>query len=616
MPPGLRAAEGARVKLLDFGIAKVLAEGDDGLTQTGQRPYTPSYAAPEQLRGGPITTATDVYGLGAVLYRLLTGFRPTPSEGRSRAEVELAVLADDPEPPSRIVRGQAEIAVARATTPDRLSRTLSGDLDGIVLRALRKDPAERYADARALLDDLRRYREGLPVAARAPSRMYHAQKFAERHRTPLTAGVLALLAVGLVTALAFSRVGAERDRARAEAVKAERVSTFLADLFGSTDPAETPGADAFARDLLARGTTRIDADLAEEPALRAQLYTVVGRVYRRRGLYPEAASLFQQALVLRQRLVGESHPDVAEVLNEIGLLREDQGEYEEAARVLSRALAIHRATPETEPLALATTLHNLAFAHLRTGQFEDSETQIRQALDIKEAQYGGDHPDVAYSLNILGDLLTYMNRYEEAEAVHLRALAMRRALLGPDHLDVSSSLHNLAATYREQSRWADAEPLYRDALRISVEHYGPEHGDTAATQSQLAYVIGMQGREAEAVSLHEEATAIARRVYEPSHPVLSTILFRHGEMLTELERSADALPILQETVGLYRDRFGPRHRATVRITLHLAVTRAQLGQTSGAERAFGEVAAVCPRAEDSAACREAVREARGLASGA
>ncbi|WP_412061159.1 tetratricopeptide repeat protein [Rubrivirga sp. IMCC45206] len=606
--------DGPRVKLLDFGIAKVLeAEAADDLTRTGQRPFTPSYAAPEQLRGGAITTATDVYGLGAVLYRLLAGTRPTPAEGRSPAQVEIAVLTEEPTLPSRVVRGQAAIAQARGTTPEALARAVAGDLDGIVLRALRKDPAERYADARALLDDLRRYREGLPVAARPPSRAYRARKFVGRHRAALTAAGAGVLAVALVTALAFARVGAERDLARAEAAKAAEVSGFLADLFADTDPAETPGAEAFVRDLLARGTARIDADLADEPALHAQMLAVVGRVYRRRGLYAAADSALARALALRHELVGDGHPDVAAVLNEIGLLREDEGAYAEAEHVLVRALAIHRAHPDGDPLLLANTLHNLAFANLRLGRYAEGEAQIRQALDLKEAAYGEPHPDLAYSLNILGDLLTFRERYAEAEAVHLRALAMRRALLGPDHLDVSSTLHNLAATYRDQERWADAEPLYRDALRISEAHYGPDHGDPANTRSQLALVIGMQGRDAEAEALHRQAVAAGRRAFGSSHPILASIFSRRGAMLDTRGRPGDALPLFREAAAMTRARLGPDHPDAIRGALRVAVTEAHLGRDADAERGLERVNAACAAAEEGPeSCHQAVADARAL----
>ncbi|HVS02414.1 MAG TPA: serine/threonine-protein kinase, partial [Thermoanaerobaculia bacterium] len=235
LKPGniLVTAEGG-VKLLDFGIAKLLDEGGDGgPTRTGLHPLTPQFAAPEQLTGGPITTATDVWGLGALLYRLLAGRSPHAAQGTTTQAVMRAICEEDPRPPSRAAR------------QPQLARHLAGDLDAIALRALRREPAERYASVEALADDLRRHLRGLPVAARPPSLAYRARKLARRRPGAVAAAALALGAIVVVVLglLQQARL-AERERLRAEAVTA-----FFTGVLRQADPDEARGGEITLRQL-------------------------------------------------------------------------------------------------------------------------------------------------------------------------------------------------------------------------------------------------------------------------------------------------------------------------------------------------------------------------------
>ena len=608
--PGSASGAGSatRVKLLDFGIAKLLADDDATVhTQTGERVYTPSYAAPEQLRGTAVTTATDVYGLGAVLYRLLTGARVVETEGRSRSEIETAVLAADPVRPSLAVTDAA--AAARGTTTDRLRRTLRGDLDRIVLKALARDPEARYADARELVADLRRYRDGLPVDARAPSAGYRLRRFAERHRAAVAGVAAALLLVVGVSAFAFARVRAERDVARREAATSEAVSSFLAGLFAGTDPRATGGDDVTARQILDAGAERIATELADQPVVQARLLHVAGEAYKSLQIMDEAEPLFTRAIALRQRHLGADHLDVAASLDGLGLVYEMQGRFSEAAATHRRALAIYDAHDAPPALAQANALHGLAFAQMRLGVLDSAETAIRQTLAIKRELFGESHPEVAYSLNILGDTHTFQERYDEAIAVHRRALAMRRRHLGPNHLDVGSSLHNLGAAYRLSGDYAGAETVYRDALQMYRRYYGPDNQEVANTLGQLATAVARQGRLEEAEALARDAVATIRRTVRPDHPRVSGLLGRLADILAEQGATAEAEATYREAIALRRQDLGPDTPAVVRWLGELGVLASRRGQPADADARLREALRLCDAARNPD-CATVVEDAR------
>ncbi len=267
-PSNILVTDDGEVKLLDFGIAKLLESGPDGdgrgdggaepATRTELRALTPEYAAPEQLRGEPVTTATDVYALGAILYELLTGRRPHQFPRRSPAEIERIVCDIDPDPPR-----------------------LGGELDAILLRALQKEPARRYPSAEALLEDLRRWRDGLPVRARPDSALYRVRKFVRRHRLGVVAG--GALVLSLIGGLAATLHQA-RAKTR-EAAKAREVTDFVVNLFQVADPAESRGREVSAGELLARGVRRVDSALGRQPEVQEELLGVLGRIHRELGLY-------------------------------------------------------------------------------------------------------------------------------------------------------------------------------------------------------------------------------------------------------------------------------------------------------------------------------------------
>ena len=548
-----------------------------------------------------------MYALGVLLYELLTGQRPYQ---RRRAQRHGSHRGDlDARPAAR--RPTAGRWPGDGEQPDRLRR-LRGDLDRIVLKALRKEPERRYASADALAADLAATSAGLPLAARPESTAYRMRKFVRRHRGGLATAAVVLLA--LTGGLFYTaRVTAERDHAQTEAAKAEAVSDFLTGLFTEADPANARGIDVTARELLRRGAERIEADLAGQPQVQAEMLHVTGTVYKNLEALDEAEPLLLRALDLRRQRLGPNHPDVAATLIEVGLLHERRGRYAEAADANAEAVRILRAHSGADPLLLGNALHGLAFAHMRLRRFPEAEREIREAVAIKRSLFGDRHAEVAYSLNILGDVLTHQKRYDEAVATHREALAMRRALLGPDHLHVAFSLHNLAAAYRDMARYAEAETAYRQALVVWRTNYPDDNQQVANTLSQLGFVIGMQGRTAEADTLYGQALALAERALGDAHPQVAVVHIRQGDVRAHAGR-------LVEAEALYRRGIATRRRARggdddpvlARWQATLAGLVGRQGRTAEAERLLRSVEPRCEAAarDGDPSCQERLREVR------
>jgi len=512
----LVTADGS-VKLLDFGIAKLVEDdtpesAPTELTRLWGRVLTPEYAAPEQLRGEPVTTATDVHALGVMLFRLLTGRLPYGEGAAAATDTQQAILAADVPTLLEGVTSAAgtqlaAVAAARSTTPEGLRRALRGDLAAIVGQALRKRPEERYASVFALAEDLGRYLGHEPVSARPESRAYRAGKFIRRHRSGVAAATVALVA--LLAGLAGAAWQAER--AREEARRANAVRDFLIDIFeqNSVRHPDGPAArSATAEELLELGAERIGTVLQEHPRTKAEILGTIARLYRDLSLPDRAAGLYEQQIAALQRATGNRAEDLSRAMIGLGMAHAEAGRYDEAGRWLDeglRRLEGPRADRSLDGAIARAWLGQIAY---RTLPPEDptAERHFRAALEGLEAHHAQD-PNLVQALFGLARVQEYRGDLEDAEATLRRAIAVATGIGGPDPRHLASGHQLLGDLLRRQRQYAEAERHLTLALAGFEQGLGEDHPHTADARRELGRFLAAVGRPAEAVAALESALA-------------------------------------------------------------------------------------------------------------
>ena len=639
-------------KLLDFGIAKLLAPSAGAAasaTATGFGAMTPRYASPEQVSGGPITTATDVFGLGAVLYELLTGRPPHRIDGGSPAEVVRAVCETRPDPPSLAVRrtpdprteperdpdSASDPAVLR-TQPARLARQLSGDLDNIALEALRKQPERRYASPAHLAADLRRYLDGRPVRARRATLFYRLGKFAQRHRVGMCMATFAVLLLSLsawAIVAEAEKTARQRDLAEIEREKAEEVSTFMVDLFGMVGSAAERSADVSARDLVDRGAQRVRNELGHQPEALASALTALGIGYRKMGLYSSAEELLEEALQIRRERLGPDHLDTASSLHELGFLNLDLARYDlageqlrkgqeireahlasehpivaesllglaklalyagdphQAQQLCEEALGILEETLEPDHPEIARALHGIGNSVRRQGDYAAAVPYLRRALAIRQEALGAEHSDVAINLHDLGAVLGRLGEYEEAEVLLERSMNLLRQSWGPGHPHLAQAAQSLATLAQNQGDFERAETLYRDAIAIMEAATGEEHHVVAVMTHNLGYVYYRKGDYEQAEPLLRRATAIGEKVLGGDHPHLTYSLHYLGAIARERGQFERAAAYLERSLGIRRTS-SPDHPSLATSLIEIALLRRAQGETEEAEQLLDEALAI------------------------
>jgi len=576
--------------LLDFGIAKLL-EGssltDVAATATGQRLMTPHYASPEQVEGKPVTTATDVYSLGVLLYELLTGRLPYRLAGDRLGAVEQAVLEQQPERPSAAAGRQ------------KLSRQLAGDLDNIVLTALRKEPARRYASVELLAEDLRRYRTGLPVLARPSTLGYRVSKFVGRHRLGVgVAALLALVILGLAATMTVqaARLARQRDEIRRERDKAVQVAGFLEEIFSAADPAQARGGTVTAREVLDRGAARITAELADQPEVQAALAAAIGRSYGGLGLYDRAEALLQQSLVLRRQVFGASHPEIAESLFDQAALYYARGDLELAEATFRQVVQMRRALLGGADPAVAEGLNGLGLVLISKAKFDAAEPVLREALAINREHYGNDNEEVGSNLGNLGLLMKQKGDLAAAEVLYSEALAIFRRLFDAPHPQVVIQLNNLALLQSDRGEFAAAEASYRETLAVARRVYGREHPQIALFLANLAGVLSARGKHEEAERLARESLALRRRLLGGENEQVARGLNTLATILEEKGELAQARASYEESLRIFRLSFSAEHPRIGAVLANLANLLLQQGDPAAAEPLARQALAIRRRA--------------------
>ncbi len=527
-PSNILVTAAGEPKLLDFGIAKILdpelLSRAPAQTETVLRLMTPNYASPEQILGTPVTTASDVYALGVLLYLLLTERHPLELENRSAADALWAIRHQDPEPPSDVV-GR------------RRRRRLAGDLDNIVLMALRKEPERRYVSVDQLAEDLRRHLTGRPILAATDSFRYRCGKFVRRHRLGVLSAVAFIVAVlGFAVLMAIQRAEIARERdlldtqrqaTETERLRAERVTSFLLGLFEASDPflSKADARKISARELLDRGAGRL-ATLDAEPEARAELSHAIGVIYRRMGLSDKARPLLDYALETRRTLPASDPAKLADSLDQQGLSLREAGDYAAAGETFRQSLALRRSRLGAGHPAVADSLGHLAALAESVGDFSAAERLQREALALYRQRLGDDDATVANGLRQLAVILQSQGDHDGAEDLFLEALAIQLRVFDDQHPQVARTRYSLAELVLRRGDYARAEVLYRQALATMRRRLGDEHIEVAFGIHSLAVVLAGQGDQEAAELLYLEALALLERLRGAEHPDLAATL--HG----------------------------------------------------------------------------------------
>lgn len=568
-------------KLLDFGIAKLIAPESSPVavtiaqTMTMMRMMTPDYASPEQVRGEAVTTATDVYGLGAVLYEVLTGERAHQLKDRSMVEIERVICETEIERPSAVVEGR---------TGAKLRRELSGDLDNIVLTALKKEPERRYQSVEQLSEDIRRYLDGRPVKARQDTFLYRTGKLMRRHKAAIgVATVILALLIGFAATMSLqaAKIARERDRAN-------QVTEFLFSVFKVSDPSQARGNSVTAREILDKGAEKIRQELHGQPELQAALMDPMGHVYFKLGLYDSALPLLTDALEIRRRELGDEHPDVATTMNNLALVLHAKGDFNAAEPFYRDSLAMRRRLFGEHHREVAASLNNLGLFLKDKGDYGPAESHLRQALALRRALFGEAHADVAETLNELAVIIKNKGDHSNAEPLYREALEMRRRLLGDNHPAVAESTNNLAVLLDNMGRYDEAQALARQALALYRQLLGEEHPHVAVSMSNLAGLLKRKGDLDGAQELYTQSINIMRKLHGEEHPEIAIVLNNLGTLLREKGDYDGAEPMFRQALTMRRKLLKEGHPSIVTGLQNLGLVLMLKGNHRAAEPLFKE----------------------------
>ena len=539
-PSNILVTVDGRVKLLDFGIAKLLdGEPEADHTRPGVFVLTPDHASPEQLRGEPVTTATDVYQLGVLLFRLLTG-------------VSYRVRAD-----------AHEIPRASAVAPPQLRRALAGDVDRIVGKALQAEPERRYASVEELSRDIRRYLDGRTISARPETLAYLARTWLRRHPwvAPVAFVLAAFVTVYGATLIRHTRaLERERNEATFQAERAQEVQRFLADLFGSANPYAPAdperGKQITVAEALDLGVERLRTSLTDRPAVRAAILSAISQTYQDLGVFDRALPLREEARALQASLYGAASREVRDSLGALAVLRAARGELDAAGALHEQRLALAAAAAPPDVAEIASARIRFGRYLMTVSRAGDAEAQFEAVMEL--AGGGQVSPaDLGEATRSLADAQRMLGRLAASEESARRAIELIDATAGEHSIAGALARGSLAQTLGELARFDDADALFQAVIDRLERLHGPNHFDRLTTMSNLSVLRLSAGNVAGAEVLLREIVEIGRRIYGERHPTVANYLQNHATALVRLGHLEEARVTYERVADIYREALDP-----------------------------------------------------------
>lgn len=524
-------------KLLDFGIAKLL-EDESGELSVLARPMTPSYASTEQILGEPITIASDVFQLGALLCKVLSG----------------EAAFDSRTPEDAIKRATSEMDVS---LPTNILKTLPVELSAIITKCLHAQPSDRYSDVNALREDLNRYLSGYPVTARHPTPLQRFGKFIRRNQVTSTIAGIALFIILAGNYWYTNRLAESRDEAQIAADRATAVSEFLVELFSATDPTQSRGNTVTARELLDTGARQLETAFDDQSATLGVLKGTVGRTYKSLGLYEEAKPLLDEAVALAESS-GDDPVQLAKTLLYRGDLDLEEGQFEPGETRLRQALAVLKSSPAPE--VEAETLISLSYALHFLGQYSEAEQTAADGVVQYRQVYGEQSRETADAMGSLAYIMLSGDKVDESEELFNTALSIQRTLFAEPHPDLATTLNNLALLHAEyRGDYSAALPFFKEAVDVTRHVFGEIHLATGIALANLANTTMFLQDYEDTEATIKESLDIARAVVEENHPLTYTNLEKLGMLYMRQGKFEDAEPLVREALALKQSKLGNDH---------------------------------------------------------
>lgn len=584
-PSNILVTEDGTPKLLDFGIAKILEPGAipvrADLTINAVRLLTPDYASPEQLKGEPVTAASDVYSLGVILYELLTGIKPHDGRNRALPDGPGNTLLAAPTRPSIAVRGRVVAGTLRQDSPDRLSHRLRGDLDNIVLMALRLEPERRYATVDRLAEDIRRHLGHRPVAARRPTLSYRASMFVTRHKVGFAVTALTGLALvfGLVITVRATFIArAALSRAQDQASASRRVGDYLVSLFEEANPEKNGGEALDVRTLVARAQEQLDPELSSHPALRARMLSVVGALHCEIGQSKPCEQDLEEALRIENTAKAADDPLLrARTEYRLANAYNDAGRTTEALALLHQALPVLQAQQPPDPHSVAAIWIGIGKAYLETDPLR-AIAALQRARALERGPHGQDTLASASTLGILAIADAQALRWNDALALARARVDLVRSHVNSEDVRYFDALNDYAEVAQEAGSFDEATQAWQQVLAGYERVFGAASDKYIDTELSLGDVLFRRNRLRESILWFRRSVgdyraqqSLHREKYVGSLFALSQVLWMYGDY-----RGAAAMA--QEGFHTYRDMDGPRPQASAVYAIRLAHPLAFVGQ--------------------------------------